>query len=148
MAQQQPIRVVVEKKPSGCWGVLGLMLLIAIHRNDPVIMVAVGILKGINNALAISAVGGMAKKLDTGRAAFGFGAALLHNAFENLRRAVGAAIVYEKDLIVKLANLGQNLFDVAAFVKNGDGDEQSQSQLLYARQRQAIVELLCGVVNL
>ena len=30
MAQQQPIRVVVEKKPSGCWGVLGLMLLIGL----------------------------------------------------------------------------------------------------------------------
>jgi hypothetical protein len=30
MAQQQPIRVVVEKKPSGCWGALGLMLLIGL----------------------------------------------------------------------------------------------------------------------
>jgi hypothetical protein len=30
MAQQRPIRVVVEKKPSGCWGALGLMLLIGL----------------------------------------------------------------------------------------------------------------------
>ena len=30
MAQQQPIRVVVEKKPSGCWGVFGVMLLIGL----------------------------------------------------------------------------------------------------------------------
>lgn len=30
MGQQQPIRVVVEKKPSGCWGVFGVMLLIGL----------------------------------------------------------------------------------------------------------------------
>jgi hypothetical protein len=30
MAQQQPIRVVVEKKPSGCWTVFGVMLLIGL----------------------------------------------------------------------------------------------------------------------
>jgi hypothetical protein len=30
MAQQQPIRVVVEKKPSGCWGFLRLMQLIGL----------------------------------------------------------------------------------------------------------------------
>jgi hypothetical protein len=30
MGKQQPIRVVVEKKPSGCWGVFGVMLLIGL----------------------------------------------------------------------------------------------------------------------
>ena len=30
MAQQQPIRVVVEKKPSGCWDVLAVMLLLGL----------------------------------------------------------------------------------------------------------------------
>jgi hypothetical protein len=30
VGQQQPIRVVVEKKPSGCWGVFGVMLLIGL----------------------------------------------------------------------------------------------------------------------
>jgi Short C-terminal domain len=30
MGQQEPIRVVVEKKPSGCWGVFGVILLIGL----------------------------------------------------------------------------------------------------------------------
>jgi len=30
MAREQPIRVVVEKKPSGCWGVFGVMMLIGL----------------------------------------------------------------------------------------------------------------------
>jgi hypothetical protein len=30
VGQQQPIRVVVERKPSGCWGVFGVMLLIGL----------------------------------------------------------------------------------------------------------------------
>ena len=56
--------------------------------------------------------------------------ALARDLFQYLSRAVGAAIVDEKDLIVELADLIQHLFHIPAFVEDGNRDEQSQTPLL------------------
>jgi hypothetical protein len=55
VGQQQPIRVVVEKKPSGCWGVFGVMLLIGLAIEYWYVSLGILVLLVIIGAVAQSA---------------------------------------------------------------------------------------------
>jgi hypothetical protein len=98
-----------------------LMLLVAVHRDHPIKMVTMGIIKRIDDALAISTVHRMAEQINM-PGVFRPG----DDSLEHLRCAVGAPIIDEKDLIVILAHLGEHLFHVPSFVENRNGDKQSQ----------------------
>jgi tetratricopeptide (TPR) repeat protein len=97
------------------------MLLVAVHRDHPVVAARVGPVERIDDALTVAAIFGMTDELNVGPSG------------EQIRGAVGAAVVDHQHLIVKLPDLLQHMLQIAKLVKNGYGDNDWQIGLLLAQ---------------
>ena len=92
------------------------MLLIAVHGDDPVVPARVGPGKGVDQALAVTPVFGVADQVNIGPGR------------EVLAGPVGAAVIDEQNVVMKSANFAQDVLDVLAFVEDRNRNQQSHAQ--------------------
>src|SRR5207248_143434 len=96
---------------------LRLVLLIAIHGDDPVIPARVSVVKRIDDALPVSAVHGMPDETDVGALR------------QNLGGAIGAAVVDAEDIGCVLSDFVENFLDILPLIEDRNGDQQAHAML-------------------
>ncbi len=90
---------------------LGLVLLVAVHRNNPVVAVLIGPRESIDERLAIPAVFPVADEVD------------IRTRQQVLDGTVSRSVIDHQYIRAVFKDLVQNLLDVLPFVVNGDGDQ-------------------------
>jgi hypothetical protein len=98
----------------------GLVLLVAVHRDDPVVPVAVG--RGRRPRAWRAAVAGVGLVADQVEAQF------WAEAVEDVGSGVGGAVVDDEDVGVVGMDRAQHLLDGGGLVEDGDGDERAHRE--------------------
>ena len=97
----------------------GLVLLVAVHRNDPVVAAEISPLEHVTHRATVAAIVSVTNDFD---GMFG----------QQRRRAVGGSIVDDHDVAVELRgvsrHLQQHALDGFLFVEHGDRDEDAWSR--------------------
>jgi hypothetical protein len=95
------------------------MLLVAIHRDDPIILAALGEAEGVDQTLAITAVGRMTDAENVG------------SVGQELGGAVGAAVIDDEDVaLMELPDLLQDRDDIFSLVIDWDGNQDPHAHSL------------------
>jgi tetratricopeptide (TPR) repeat protein len=123
------------------------MLLVAIHGQDPVIAMLIGVGEGVDQALAIAAVFSVAEEADfTAGGHFG----------QEVGRSVRAGIIDDQDVVGEPADVGQDGGHVLTFVINWNGDQiphlytpvrNRRSSQSHPHAGQSMVEPVPSMVN-
>lgn len=93
---------------------VGLVLLVAVHGDEPVVALVGGVGEGVAEAAAVAGVGLV---VDDGEAQFG------GEAIEEGGRAVRGAIVDDEDIVGVAADAAEDALGVLLLVVDGDGDQ-------------------------
>ncbi len=90
----------------------GFVLFVAVHGEDPVIMMGGGKVEGVDEGLAVAAVDGVGEGAD------------IFDGAEELGGAVGGAVVDDEDGVAVLLDFGEDGDDVFFFIEDGNGDQE------------------------